>query len=160
MKKESAIFAMGCFWKPEEIFSELPGVIEVTVGYSGGKPEFKNPSYGQVCSGSTEHAESIKIVYDTSKISYEELLKVFWDNHDPTTKDRQGLDVGTQYRSAIFYHNENQKKAALKSIKEEQKRYKDKIVTQVIPEKAFYPAEEYHQKYIKKQKSGFGLIER
>jgi peptide-methionine (S)-S-oxide reductase len=150
LKTEKAIFAAGCFWGVEELFRTLPGVIETTVGYTGGTT--KNPSYEDVCSYSTGHAEAVEVEFDPKKISYEELLDVFWKGHDPTTFNRQGPDVGSQYRSAIFYLNESQKEAAEESKNELQKKtkYKDSIVTEITKASPFYNAEEYHQKYLLK----------
>lgn len=150
-----ATLAGGCFWGVEEIIRNLPGVIETTVGYTGGFTD--NPSYPDITTGKTDHAESIEIEYDPLKLSYEEILRYFFRLHDPTTVNRQGNDVGTQYRSAIFYHNENQKKRAQK-IKEEvnqSKKWKNPIVTEIVPAQAFYPAEDYHQDYLEKNPSGY-----
>ncbi len=149
MKKEKATFALGCFWQPDILFSKIKGVIKTTVGYTGGKT--KNPSYEEVCTGKTGHAEAIEIEFDSEKISYKDLLKIFWRNHNPTTFNRQGPDVGSQYRSEIFYHTEEQKKLALESKQEEQKNHENPIVTQIEKSKEFYPAEEYHQKYLEKR---------
>ncbi|MBN1134170.1 MAG: peptide-methionine (S)-S-oxide reductase MsrA [Methanosarcinaceae archaeon] len=147
---EKATFAAGCFWGVEAAFYKVKGVISTKVGYTGG--DVKNPSYHDVSTGKTGHAESIEILYDPSMISYEELLDMFWNIHDPTTQDRQGPDKGSQYRSVIFYHNEDQKITALDSKKklEESGKYKKKIVTEIIPALEFYPAEEYHQRYFEK----------
>lgn len=147
---EKATFGAGCFWHVEETFRQLKGVLSTTVGYTGGT--VKNPTYEEVCTDKTGHAEAVEIVYDPQKISYEELLSVFWDIHDPTTKNRQGPDVGTQYRSAIFYHTQEQKTAAEVSKKnlEHSGKYKKKIVTEITEATAFYPAEEYHQQYLRK----------
>lgn len=144
---DTATFGAGCFWCVEAVFQRLNGVISVTSGYSGGS--VKNPSYKEVCNGTTGHAEVAQIVYDKNKISFDELLEVFWKTHDPTTMNSQGNDVGTQYRSAIFYHNEDQKLAAEKYKKElnEVHAYPDPVVTEIAPFKAFYPAEDYHQNY-------------
>ncbi|MBI1884427.1 MAG: peptide-methionine (S)-S-oxide reductase MsrA [Chlamydiae bacterium] len=153
MKK--ATFAAGCFWGVEKIFAQLPGVVSTRVGYSGGnKP---NPTYEQVCMGNTGHAEAMEVTYDPSKISYEELLITFWQYHDPTTLNRQGPDRGSQYRSVIFYHDEDQKAAAQKSkeILEREKVFKNSIVTEIVPEQPFYQAEEYHQQYLKKNPGGY-----
>lgn len=149
---KKATFAMGCFWKPDEIFSKVPGVIETTVGYSGGHTE--NPSYEHVCSGKTGHAETLEIEYDPEKVSYEELLDVFWGNHDPTTLNRQGPDIGEQYRSAIFFRSKEQEKAAKESQArfEQSGTFKSPIVTEIVPASDFYDAEEYHQKYYEKQR--------
>jgi peptide-methionine (S)-S-oxide reductase len=144
---QQATFGSGCFWCTEAVFQQLKGVDSVVSGYSGGS--VKNPTYKQVCSGNTGHAEVVQITYDPKVISYEDLLEVFWKSHDPTTKDRQGADTGTQYRSVIFYHNDKQGELA--------KQYKEKIdksgalgaaiVTEITPYSQFYPAEAYHQNY-------------
>jgi peptide-methionine (S)-S-oxide reductase len=148
---EIATFAAGCFWGVEEVFAKIKGVVETRVGYTGGRT--KKPTYEQVSSGKTGHAEAIEIKFDPALISYEELLQIFWQNHDPTTYHRQGPDVGSQYRSAIFYHNQKQKESALKSKLdlEKSKKYDDKIVTEIVRATGFYPAEEYHQKYLEKK---------
>ena len=143
-----ATFAAGCFWHVEEAFRHLKGVKLTIVGYTGGTS--KNPKYQSVCSGATGHAEAIRVEYDHAKILYKKLLKIFWDCHDPTQINKQGPDIGTQYRSAIFYHNEQQKNEAEASLKEEQKKYKQKIATQILPAQEFYKAEEYHQRYLEK----------
>lgn len=144
---ETAIFANGCFWCTEAVFEELDGVISAESGYIGGKTE--NPDYKSVCSGTTGHAEALQIMYDPSKISYDELLAVFWQTHDPTTLNRQGADVGTQYRSGIFYLNEEQKQKAEKYKAELDKSgaYAKPIVTEITAATKFYPAEDYHQQY-------------
>ncbi len=144
-----ATFAAGCFWGVEAAFRRLKGVTNTSVGYTGGKT--KNPTYHDVCYKDTEHAEAVLVEFDSKIISYEQLLAVFWDIHDPTQLNRQGPDTGNQYRSAIFYHNEKQKKAALESKEEIQKQYQDKIVTQIVPASRFYLAEEYHQQYLEKR---------
>ncbi len=144
-----ATFAAGCFWHVEEAFREIKGVISTTAGYTGGK--MKNPTYEEVCTDETGHAEAVQIEYDPKIVPYEKLLEVFWTIHDPTQKNRQGPDEGTQYRSAIFYHTEEQKKLAEKSLKEEQKKHKEKIATKITKATVFYPAEEYHQKYLMKR---------
>lgn len=145
---EKATFAAGCFWHVEAKFREIKGVKSVISGYTGGTKE--NPTYEEVSSHKTGHAESVEITFDPKIVSYKELLKVFWKIHNPTTLNRQGLDIGNNYRSAIFYHDEKQKKEALESKREEQKNHKDKIVTEIIPATKFYKAEEYHQKYLEK----------
>jgi peptide-methionine (S)-S-oxide reductase len=147
---EKATFAGGCFWCMVHPFDELPGVVSVTSGYTGGHT--KNPTYEEVSSGSTGHAEAVQVVYDPAKISYRKLLEVFWHNVDPTDADGQFCDRGTQYRSAIFYHNEEQRKAAEESLRELEKTkpFADKIVTLIVPATEFWPAEEYHQDYYKK----------
>jgi peptide-methionine (S)-S-oxide reductase len=145
-----ATFAAGCFWGVEDSFQQLKGVVNTKVGYTGGETE--NPTYDMVCTGKTGHVEAVEILYDPSEISYIDLLELFWNIHDPTTRDRQGPDIGSQYCSVIFYHNENQKKLAHASKMELQKsgNYDKKIVTEIISAKVFYPAEEYHQSYFKK----------
>ncbi len=147
-KMEKAIFAGGCFWGVEALFQELDGVADTTCGYTGGHTE--NPTYRQVCSHSTGHAEAVEVVYDPSKVSYEDLCLYFWRLHDPTTMNRQGPDVGDQYRSAIFYLNPEQKAVADKAEVVAQKKWKKPIVTEITAATKFYPAEEYHQDYFKK----------
>ena len=144
---ETATFANGCFWCTEAIFEELNGVISATSGYTGGQTE--NPDYKQVCTGTTGHAECLQIVYDPEKISFDELLAVFWETHDPTTLNRQGADAGTQYRSGIFYHNEEQKEKAEKYKAElnENGAFNNPIVTEITAFTKFYTAENYHQQY-------------
>jgi peptide-methionine (S)-S-oxide reductase len=146
-KLEIATLANGCFWCSEAIFKRLKGVESILPGYSGGI--VKNPSYDQVCTGKTGHAESIQIQFDQKVIPFERILDVFWHTHDPTTLNRQGNDVGTQYRSAIFYHNQKQKEIAEKSKKELEKEglYKGSIVTEITPFSNFYEAEDYHKNY-------------
>lgn len=146
-KYQVATMGGGCFWCLEAVFQRLKGVVEVSSGYSGGHKE--DPTYKEVCTGETGHAEVIQIKYDAEKISYRELLEVFFFIHNPTTLNRQGADVGTQYRSAIFYHNKEQRKTAEEMIKEleEDSIYDDPIVTQVEEADRFYPAEEYHNDY-------------
>lgn len=149
-KNEVATLAGGCFWCTEALFKRLKGVVSVIPGYSGGNPpaDGENPSYEQVCSGKTGHAEAIQIEFDPDIISYEKLLDVFWHTHNPTTLNQQGADIGTQYRSVIFYHNEEQKKIAQKSKEDLAKNfYKEPIVTQIVPFTSFYPAESYHRNY-------------
>ena len=148
-KMEKAVFAAGCFWGVEAVFQELEGVVDTTVGYTGGKTE--NPTYKEICSKETGHAEAIEIIYDPEKVSYDELLAYFWRLHDPTTLNRQGPDIGTQYRSAVFYYTEEQKKAAEKIKAESQKKWKKPIVTEITKGGKFYPAELYHQDYFKKK---------
>ena len=147
---ERATFGAGCFWGVEAEFRKVDGVVEAAVGYSGGTT--KSPTYKDVCSGATGHAEVIEVEYDPSKVSYEELLEVFWKNHDPTTPNRQGWDVGTQYRSAIFYHSLEQKAAAQASKEKAQERFKKPIVTEITSASEFYRAEEYHQRYFEKNR--------
>lgn len=144
---EKATFGNGCFWCTEAVFQNLKGVDKVVSGYTGGK--VTNPTYEEVCSGLTGHAEVIEIEYDADLITYEELLEVFWNTHDPTTLNRQGNDVGTQYRSAVFYHNDIQKNIAEK-YKDQlgiSDVYSDPIVTEIVPTELFYPAEDHHQNY-------------
>ncbi len=153
---EKATFAAGCFWHVEEAFRTITGVLKTEVGYTGGK--MKKPTYEDVCSDETGHAEAVQVEFDPAIVTYEKLLEVFWAIHDPTQKNRQGPDEGTQYRSAIFYHTEEQKKTAEKSLKEEQKERKQKIATEITKAGTFYKAEEYHQKYLAKRgKSTCGI---
>ena len=149
-----ATFGAGCFWHVEALFRQVKGVNDTAVGYVGGNLE--NPTYQEVCSDRTGHAESVQVDYDSEKVSYEELLKVFWENHDPTTLNRQGPDVGTQYRSAIFTHSPEQETIAKESKKkmEQSGRFTKPIVTEIIDAPEFYKAEDYHQRYFEKQ----GLI--
>jgi peptide-methionine (S)-S-oxide reductase len=148
-ERDVATLGGGCFWCTEAIFDQLKGVGKVESGYSGGK--VPNPSYEDVCTGSTGHAESIQITFNPKQISFKEILQIFFTTHDPTTLNRQGADVGTQYRSAIFYHNPDQEAVAKQVIKETNaaKIWKKPIVTEVVPFKAFYKAEDYHQEYFK-----------
>lgn len=148
---ERAVFAAGCFWGVEETFRNVKGVVATRAGYTGGKP--RNPTYEEVCTDTTGHAEAVEVAFDPGVVSYKELLKVFWDIHDPTTMNRQGPDTGSQYRSAIFYANGEQESLARESREElERSRlYRRPIVTEITPASAFYPAEEYHQKYLMKR---------
>jgi peptide-methionine (S)-S-oxide reductase len=148
---EKATFGAGCFWGVEAAFRQIKGVVSTAVGFSGGS--YDNPSYRDVCTGRTGHAEVVEVVYDPSKVSYDDLLKVFWDNHDPTTLNRQGPDWGTQYRSAIFYHSPEQQSRALasKARLEGSGRYRRPIVTEITPASEFYLAEDYHQQYLEKR---------
>ncbi|MBZ5534966.1 MAG: peptide-methionine (S)-S-oxide reductase MsrA [Acidobacteriia bacterium] len=148
---EKANFAAGCFWGVEVAFRQVKGVVSTAVGYEGGT--YPDPTYEDVCSGTTGHAETVEIEYDPLQVSYEELLKVFWENHDPTTRNRQGPDVGEQYRSAIFYHTPEQMAAAFASKQslEESGRFRRPIVTQIVSSSKFYRAEEYHQQYLEKR---------
>lgn len=150
-KYDVASFAAGCFWGVEAAFRDLKGVVSTTVGYMGGHTE--DPTYGDVCTGTTGHAETVQVVYDPSKLSYEKLLETFWNKHDPTTVNRQGPDIGEQYRSIIFFHDDKQKELALKSKNDldESGRYNRPIVTEIIPAGKFYRAEEYHQQYLEKR---------
>ena len=149
---EIATFGAGCFWGVEASFQKIKGVKNTTVGYMGGN--FKNPTYEDVCTDKTGHAEVVQVEFDNSKISYEDLLDVFWNIHDPTQKNRQGVDVGSQYKSVIFFHSIHQKNIAEKSKTQlnKLKKYKNPIVTEVIEAKEFYKAEEYHQDYLNKNK--------
>ncbi len=142
---ETATFGAGCFWCVEAVFERLEGVKSVTAGYAGGT--VPNPTYEQVCSGMTGHAEVAQISYDPAKVTFDQLLDLFWKSHDPTTLNRQGADAGTQYRSAIFYNDEFQKKAAEESKARAASLFKQPIVTQIVPLTKFYPAENYHQDY-------------
>ena len=147
IKTDTATLAAGCFWCVEAVFQELKGVLSVTSGYTGGK--IKNPTYREVCSGLTGHAEACQIIFDPAVITYDELLEAFWSSHDPTTLNRQGADQGTQYRSAIFYHNEDQKKLAesYKAKLNTENAFDKPIVTEISPASVFYKAEDYHQNY-------------
>ena len=149
-KTEMATLANGCFWCSEAIFKRLRGVKSVLPGYAG--ELVKNPSYDQVCDGKTGHAESIQIEFDPKVITFEKILDIFWHTHNPTTLNRQGNDIGTQYRSAILYHDQKQKELAEKSKKDLEKEgaYRDSVVTEITPFKNFYPAEDYHKNYYEK----------
>ncbi|MBI3850483.1 MAG: bifunctional methionine sulfoxide reductase B/A protein [Verrucomicrobia bacterium] len=154
-KQETAILAGGCFWGMEEIIRKLPGVIETTVGYSGGTT--RNPTYQQVCTGRTGHAEAIQVVFDPAKLSYEQLLGYFFRMHDPTTLNQQHNDIGTQYRSAIFYTSDEQKQTAerVKAQVDKSGKFKRPVVTEITKASEFYPAEDYHQKYLVKNPGGY-----
>ena len=146
-----ATFGAGCFWGVEAAFRQVPGVVSTAVGYLGGT--LPNPTYRDVCSGRTGHAEVVEVEYDPSRVTYDDLLAVFWDNHDPTTLNRQGPDVGTQYRSAVFFHTPEQE-AAARASKEQRERsgkYRRPIVTEITPATTFYRAQEYHQQYLEKR---------
>ena len=151
VKLETVTFGAGCFWGVEDAFVKIKGVVKTEVGFMGGKT--KNPTYKEVCTDKTGHAEVVHLKFDPKKVSYEELLNIFWGIHDPTQKNRQGPDAGTQYRSVIFYYNEKQKELAEKSREELGKsgKYTSPIVTEIVPASEFYRAEEYHQKYHQKQ---------
>ena len=148
---EKATFAAGCFWGVEETFRQIPGVLETMVGYLGGHTA--NPTYKDVCTDETGHAEVVQVTFDPSKVSYEKLLEVFCSTHDPTTLNRQGPDIGTQYRSAIFFHSPEQERRARasKDKMEASGKFRREIVTEITPASTFYPAEEYHQKYLAKR---------
>jgi peptide-methionine (S)-S-oxide reductase len=148
---EKATFAAGCFWGVEETFRHIDGVVNTRVGYTGGHTE--NPTYHDVCSGRTGHAEALEVEYDPAKVSYEHLLDIFWKSHNPTTLNRQGPDIGTQYRSAIFFHTPEQEAMAHKSKEQFAKsgRYNRPVVTEIVSASTFYPAEEYHQRYLQKR---------
>lgn len=152
---EKATFAAGCFWGVEAAFAKVPGVTETAVGYSGGK--FPHPTYKEVCSGRTGHAEVVQVMFDPAKVSYEQLLDIFWSEHDPTTLNRQGPDVGEQYRSAIFFHSAEQEKVARASKERLDKsgRFSRPVVTEITAASVFYRAEEYHQKYLEKRGQAF-----
>jgi len=148
---QKATFGAGCFWGVEAAFRQIKGVISTSVGYTGGS--LKNPTYEDVCSGKTGHAEVVEVVYDPAQTSYEQLLQVFWENHDPTTLNRQGPDFGAQYRSAVFYHTPEQMAAALAAKEKLQTggRYKRPVVTEITPASTYYWAEDYHQQYLEKR---------
>ncbi len=150
LEKEKATFAAGCFWGVEYLFSRIEGVVKTTVGYTGGKS--KDPDYQQVCTGNTGHAEAVEFLFNPNIISYEKLLDIFFKNHDPTTPNRQGVDVGSQYRSAIFYHTQKQSELAKSVINSLEKTnlFSRPIVTQIVQATQFSHAEEYHQKYFDK----------
>ncbi len=146
---DTATFAAGCFWGVESTFRKAPGVVDTRVGYCGGHvPE---PSYEQVCTGTTGHAESVEVRFDPALVSYDALLNVFWNCHDPTQLNRQGPDIGSQYRSVIFYHNKMQQEAAIASRDAHQQYLSAPVVTEIVAASPFYPAEEYHQRYLEKQ---------
>ncbi|GAC1564897.1 MAG: peptide-methionine (S)-S-oxide reductase MsrA [Ktedonobacteraceae bacterium] len=151
MQTEKATFGAGCFWQVDAEFRQVKGVVATAVGYEGGT--FPNPTYRDVCTDRTGHAEVVEVDYDPSRVSYEQLLNVFWENHDPTTLNRQGPDFGTQYRSVIFFHNQEQQAAALASKERLQGsgKYRRPIVTQIVPASQFYRAEDYHQQYLEKR---------
>ena len=150
---ETATFAAGCFWGVEDTFMKKKGVKTTSVGYTGGN--FSNPTYEDVCTDKTGHAEAIQLRFDPREVSYEELLDLFWSIHDPTTKNRQGPDIGSQYRSTIFYHTAEQENIAKKSKQDlDDSKFQNKIVTEIVPATTFYPAENYHQKYYQKNGGG------
>jgi peptide-methionine (S)-S-oxide reductase len=148
-KTEQATFAAGCFWGVEAEFRQIPGVITTTVGYTGGRTD--HPTYEQVCSHTTGHAEAVLVEYDPAQVTYDQLLDAFWQLHDPTQLNRQGLDVGDQYRSAIFFHSPEQEAKAKASKEATQPRFKRPIVTEITPAVEFWPAEDYHQRYLEKR---------
>jgi peptide-methionine (S)-S-oxide reductase len=148
MNTQTATFAAGCFWGVESAFRQLPGVLEVVSGYTGGHTE--HPTYRQVCSHATGHAEAVEVTFDPARVTYDDLLNFFWQIHDPTQLNRQGPDVGDQYRSAIFAHGNEQEQAAIASRDREQPKQRRPIVTQILPAARFWPAEEYHQRYFEK----------
>jgi peptide-methionine (S)-S-oxide reductase len=158
MKMEKATFGAGCFWGVEARFRKVEGVIDAISGYSGGIT--KDPTYKDVCTDKTGHAEVVQVTYNPLIVSYEELLEIFWNIHNPTTLNRQGWDVGTQYRSVVFYHDEDQKKKAieLKEKLDKSGKYKKPIVTEIVPLKEFYRAEDYHQKYYEKHNKPVSLF--
>lgn len=149
-----ATFGAGCFWGVEEAFRQMPGVVSTAVGYMGGTLE--NPSYEEVCTDRTGHAEVVQVEFDPTKVSYEQLLNIFWETHDPTTRNRQGPDVGAQYRSVIFYHNPEQQQIAThsKEVLNGSGRFKTPIVTEIAPAQTFWRAEDYHQQYFAKRGGG------
>lgn len=148
---EKATFGAGCFWGVEAAFRQIPGVTQTAVGYLGGT--MQNPTYKDVCTGRTGHAEVVEVTYDPARVSYDDLLEVFWTNHNPTTLNRQGPDVGTQYRSAIFFHSDAQRDAAVasKGALEKSGKFKTPVVTEITPTTPFYVAEDYHQQYLEKR---------
>ena len=152
---KKASFGAGCFWGVEKIFSKVKGVVSTQVGYMGGSSA--NPTYEEVCSGRTGHAEALEVTYDPSKVSYEELLATFWEWHDPTTLNQQGPDVGTQYRSVIFFYDSDQEAAAKRSkeILDKSRVFKNRIVTEIVPAEKLWRAEEYHQQYLQKNPGGY-----
>ena len=147
--ERKATFGAGCFWGVEAAFRRIEGVTMTEVGYEGGRTE--RPSYQDVCSHTTGHAEVVEVTYDDEQVSYDDLLQVFWRKHDPTQLNRQGWDIGDNYRSAIFFHDEEQREAALRSKEDEQANWRAPIVTQIEPAKTFYEAEDYHQQYLEKR---------
>ena len=146
---EKATFAAGCFWQVEVDFRNTDGVKDAIVGYTGGTKQ--NPSYEEVCTGATGHADAVEVTFDPEEVSYSDLLDVFWNLHDPTQMNRQGPDVGTQYRTAIFFHTPEQEREATASREREQANHRKPIVTEILPAGEFYPAEDYHQRYLEKR---------
>ena len=153
---EKATFAAGCFWKPESFYREMDGVVDTAVGYEGGHVD--NPTYEMVCSGTTGHAEVVQVEFDPEKVSYETLVDRFWEIHDPTQVNRQGPDIGDQYRTAIFTHTEEQADAARRSLEREQANHSKPIATSIEPATGFWMAEEYHQCYLEKRAESGGLL--
>jgi peptide-methionine (S)-S-oxide reductase len=149
MRQETAIFAAGCFWGVEADFRDIPGVLDTEVGYTGGTTS--DPTYREVCSDTTGHAEAVRVTYDADRVSFETLADAFFSLHDPTQLNRQGPDFGSQYRSAVFYHDDAQRAAAEASKTRAQARHARPVVTQIVPGSAFFPAEDYHQRYLEKQ---------
>lgn len=145
MKTQTATLGGGCFWCVEAVFERIPGILAVTSGYAGGQTE--NPTYDDICTGRTGHAEVVQIEFDPEKVSYDKIVDLFWDAHDPTTLNRQGADVGTQYRSIILTENNDQERIAKESLTRAQSRFSSPIVTEIVPLKKFYPAEDYHQDF-------------
>ena len=152
---ERATFGVGCFWGPEETFRQVDGVTSTSVGFMGGSLE--NPTYEEVCTGRTGHAEVVDVEFDPSRIGYQKLLEIFWACHDPTTRNRQGPDIGTQYRSVLFFHSPEQEAVARASKEklERSGRYRSEIVTEIAPASSYYPADEYHQRYLEKRRRGW-----
>lgn len=149
MAYEKATFGAGCFWGVEASFREIPGVVDTAVGYEGG--DFENPTYQDVCTDRTGHAEVVEVTYNPEKVSYDTLLEHFWKSHNPTSRNRQGPDVGTQYRSVIFIHSPEQEQSAQRSRQNAQAQFANPIVTEIVPAKTFYRAEDYHQQYLAKR---------
>jgi peptide-methionine (S)-S-oxide reductase len=156
---EKATFAAGCFWGVEAAFRQIPGVVATRVGYTGGHTD--DPTYERVCSHTTGHAEAVEVTFDPERVSYEQLLDVFWTNHNPTTKNRQGFDIGDQYRSAVFFHSREQQEAAerTKEAVEAKLHWPKKVVTEIVPAPEFYEAEDYHQRYLEKRGSSSCTVE-
>lgn len=155
-RTEKATFAAGCFWKPEAFYRELDGVVDTAVGYEGGHVD--NPTYEMVCSGTTGHAEVVQVEFDPDKVSYSELVDRFWEIHDPTQVNRQGPDIGDQYRTAIFTHSDEQAEAARRSLEREQAKHQKPIATLIEPATGFWMAEEYHQCYLEKRAGSGGIL--
>lgn len=155
-RTDTVSFGAGCFWQVEAAFREVPGVVATEVGYEGG--HLDNPTYEQVCTGTTGHAEVTQVTFDPERVSFEELLAMFWKVHDPTQVDRQGPDVGSQYRTVVFYNSDEQRQAAEASKEAEQARHKNPIATSIEPTTGFWPAEDYHQCYLQKRQGAGGLM--